>query len=65
MRINQMGVPMNSELGVGTAEEFTDADDLKELHGALLSTQSVEQFLHEMAVLASMIQGSGVAGYRL
>src|SRR6266496_2687039 len=59
-------VPMNSELGVDAATEFADAVDLeagnlKELHGALLSTESVEQFLHEMAVLAARLVSGGLS----
>ena len=42
-------------------EEFTAAGDLRELHGALLSTQSVEQFLHEMAVLAARLVRRGLS----
>jgi GAF domain-containing protein len=42
-------------------EEFADAGDLKELHGALLSTRSVEQFLHEMAVLAARLVSGGLS----
>src|SRR6266567_6812266 len=52
---------MNSELGAGAATEFADASDLKDLHGALLSTGSVEQFLHEMAVLAARLVGGGLS----
>ena len=36
-------------------EEVADTGNLSELHGALLSTQSVEQFLHEMAVMAARV----------
>src|ERR1700726_4224864 len=61
MRINQMGVLMNSELGSDAATEFADAGDLKELHCALLSTESVEQFLHEMAVLAARLVSGGLS----
>ena len=43
--------------------EFAEATDLKELQGALLSTQSVEQFLHEMAVLAArLVNGGSLCG---
>jgi GAF domain-containing protein len=48
-------------------EEFTDAGNLqdlhgfKDLHGALLSTRSVEQFLHEMAVLAARLVRGGLS----
>jgi GAF domain-containing protein len=41
--------------------EFAAAGNLKELHGALLSTQSVEEFLHEMAVLAARLVSGGLA----
>ena len=52
---------MNSELGAGVTTEFADAEELKELHGALLSTESVEQFLHEMAVLAARLVSGGLS----
>ena len=42
-------------------DEFIAAGDLRELHGALLSTQSVEQFLHEMAVLAARLVRRGLS----
>jgi GAF domain-containing protein len=42
-------------------EGITDTGDLRELHGALLSTQSVEQFLHEMAVMAARRVGGGLS----
>ena len=42
-------------------EEFTDDGNLKELYGALLSTQSVEQVLHEMAVLAARLVSGGLS----
>jgi len=59
--IQKMGVPMAGELGADATTEFTDAEDLKELQDALLSTQSVEQFLHEMAVLAARMVGGGLS----
>ena len=52
---------MNKDLGVDGTTEYADAEDLKDLHGALLSTQSVEQFLHEMAVLAARLVGGGLS----
>ena len=52
---------MNKDLEANVTAEFTDAGDLKDLHGALLSTQSVEQFLHEMAVLAARLVGGGLS----
>ena len=42
-------------------EEAADTGNLRELHGALLSTQSVEQFLHEMAVMAARLVGGGLS----
>lgn len=53
--------PVVSELGDGIAAEYRDAGDLRELHDALLSTDSVEQFLHEMAVLAARRVGGGLS----
>ena len=52
---------MTSELGAEDATEFTGSADLKELHGALLSTRSVEQFLHEVAVLAARLVSGGLS----
>src|SRR6201992_2021239 len=40
---------------------ITDTEDLAELHDALRSTQSVEQFLHEMAVMAARWVGGGLS----
>src|SRR6266567_6086607 len=40
---------------------ITDTANLRELHGALLSTESVEQFLHEMAVLAARLVSGGLS----
>src|SRR3984893_18856974 len=56
-----MGVPMNKDLEADVTADCTDAEDLKDLHGALLSTASVEQFLHEMAVLAARLVGGGLS----
>ena len=42
-------------------EDFTDTGHLRELHGALLSTQSVEQFLHEMALMAARLGSGGLS----
>ena len=41
--------------------EVPDTADLRDLHDALLSTQSVEQFLHEMAVMAARLVGGGLS----
>jgi transcriptional regulator with GAF, ATPase, and Fis domain len=58
---HQMGVPMTRELGAEDTAEFSEATELKELHDALLSTESVEQFLHEMAVLAARLVSGGLS----
>src|SRR5580658_3876591 len=50
-----MGVRMVREAGGDLPEE------LKELHDALINTESVEQFLHEMAVLAARLVGGGLS----
>jgi len=42
-------------------EDVIDTANLKDLQGALLSTQSVEQFLHEMAVMAARLVGGGLS----
>jgi GAF domain-containing protein len=42
-------------------QEVADTGNLRELHGALLSTQSVEQFLHEMAVMAARLVAGGLS----
>src|SRR6266478_4352586 len=41
--------------------DVTDTGNLRELHGALLSTQSAEQFLHEMAVMAARLVSGGLS----
>jgi GAF domain-containing protein len=57
-----MGVPMTTgECGAGAGTELIGAGDLRELHGALLSTTSVEDFLREMAVLAARMVRGGVS----
>ncbi len=47
-----MGVLMTREFG---------ADIGKELHGALLNSQGVEQFLHELAILAAQLVRGGLS----
>ena len=42
-------------------EGFTETGNLRELHGALLSTQSVEQLLHEMALMAARLGSGGLS----
>src|SRR6476646_4717803 len=55
-------MPMTREAITGEyGDEFADAGNLKELHGVLLSTRSVEQFLHEMAVLAARLVSGGLS----
>jgi transcriptional regulator with GAF, ATPase, and Fis domain len=49
------GAPMARELG----ESFRG--DFRELHDALLGTETIEQFLHEMTVLAAGLVGGGMA----
>ncbi len=41
--------------------EFAGPVDLRELHGALVNSKSVEQFLHEMAVLAARLVSGGLS----
>ena len=48
---------MTSEHG----DDITDTGNLRDLHGALLSTQSVEEFLHEMAVMAARLVSGGLS----
>src|SRR3984885_6100125 len=50
-----MGVGMVREAGEHRPEE------LRELHDALINTDSVEQFLHEMAVLATRLVGGDLS----
>ena len=50
-------------IGMTMVNELEDAvsADYKELQDALLSTESVEQFLHEMALLAAGLVGGGLS----
>src|SRR5262245_23033946 len=50
-----MGVRMVREAGEQLPEDF------KDLHEALVSTDSVEQFLHEMAVMAARLVGGDLS----
>jgi GAF domain-containing protein len=43
------------------AAEFTAEGNLRELHGALLSTEGVEEFLHRTAVLAAGLVRGGLS----
>ncbi len=49
------------EPGEDAAAEFPGAGNLKSLHDALLGTQSVEQFLQEMAELAARLVCGGLS----
>src|SRR6202012_616808 len=52
---------MGGERRANSAAALTDADKLKGLQDALLSTQSVEQFLHELADLAARLGEGGLS----
>ena len=54
-------MPVVSELGESIPPDFSDAGHLRELQDALLSTDTVEQFLHEMAVMAARLVGGGLS----
>jgi hypothetical protein len=61
-----IGVPVVKEINDKVAESakaITNGEeaDCKELQDALLSTKSVEQFLHEMAVLAAGLVSGGLS----
>lgn len=45
--------------------EFDNGGNIRELHRALLSTQGVEEFLREMAMLAARLVSGGAAEARL
>jgi GAF domain-containing protein len=49
--------PMKEEYGA----EFTGEENIRELHRALLSTEGVEEFLHELAVLAAGLVRGGLS----
>ena len=44
-----------------SAGELAGGGNIRELHRALLSTQSVEEFLHELAVLAARLVSGGLS----
>ena len=54
-------MPVVSELGESIPPDFSDAGHLRELQDALLSTDTFEQFLHEMAVMAARLVGGGLS----
>jgi GAF domain-containing protein len=52
---------MTEEYAVDAIREFENEGNIRELHRALLSTQGVEEFLHELAVLAARLVGGGLS----
>ncbi len=52
---------MTHEHEAAVTGEFAAAGNIKELHGALLSTHGVEEFLHELAILAARLVHGGLA----
>ena len=52
---------MTEERRADVTGEFAATGNLKELHGALLSTQGVEEFLYEVAMLAARLVSGGLA----
>ena len=51
------GYGMTEEHVANATREFDSGKNIKELHQALLSTQGVAEFLHEMAILAARLVG--------
>jgi len=51
------GYGMTEEHVANATWEFGSERNIKELHQALLSTQGVAEFLHEMAILAARLVG--------
>ncbi len=51
-------------MGVSMVAEYEQAitGDCRELQDALIGTESVEEFLHEMAVLAARLGAAGPMG---
>jgi GAF domain-containing protein len=52
---------MPEESAVDITGEFASGENIKELHRALLGTHGVEEFLHEMAVLAARLVDGGLS----
>lgn len=52
---------MTEEHAANSIREFDSEVNIRELHRALLSTQGVAGFLHEMAVLAARLAGGGLS----
>lgn len=55
------GYGMTEEHVANATREFDSERNIKELHQALLSTQGVAGFLHEMALLAARLVGAGLS----
>jgi GAF domain-containing protein len=54
------GLRMTEEYVATATREFDSKRNIRELHQALLSTQGVAEFLHEMAILAARLVGAGL-----
>src|SRR5690349_25130098 len=52
---------MTEEHVANATREFDSERNIKELHQALLSTQGVAGFLHEMAIVAARLVGVGLS----
>jgi GAF domain-containing protein len=52
---------MTEEHTAAVTGEFDNGENIRELHRALLSTQGVEEFLRELAVLAARLVGGGLS----
>ena len=52
---------MTEDHVASSTREFDSEENIRELHRALLSTQGVAGFLHEMAVLAARLVGGGLS----
>jgi len=55
------GYGMTEEHVANATAEFDSERNIKELHRALLSTQGVAEFLHEMAILAARLVSGGLS----
>ena len=55
------GHGITEENVANATREFDSERNIKELHQALLSTQGVAEFLHEMAILAARLVGAGLS----
>jgi GAF domain-containing protein len=55
------GYGMTEEHVANATREFDSERNIRELHRALLSTQGVAEFLHEMAILAARLVSGGLS----